>query len=285
MDDLLSGAETAFLDRNLDLARVAYGPLLKAFERHAEGFCGPEEPEHMLSTDVSEAKARYLRAVYETTPLSDRLACELLLLAGRIGSAVDCLSAAAPLGWQARNHPGPIVVPYLLVAATGIGGPPRPEESLLAQAFEQLDVHGWVDAGDHRYVAFGDEVEQSLIDSRFRSIDRDELLPSCLLAATLTRHPSSAAERTRWLAIARGAVEERVAGVVDGKHRGAYQRVARVAVACAEAIALANGQNAGAAWLDRVRARYQSHYAFRAEVDAAARESPILPSPVATRRR
>ncbi len=72
MDDLLGGAETAFLDGDLDLARIAYEPLLKAFERHAEGFCGPEEPERMLSTDVGEAKARYLRAVYETTPLSER---------------------------------------------------------------------------------------------------------------------------------------------------------------------------------------------------------------------
>ncbi len=65
-------ARTAFLDGNLDLARIAYEPLLKAFERHAEGFCGPEEPERMLSTDVGEAKARYLRAVYETTPPSER---------------------------------------------------------------------------------------------------------------------------------------------------------------------------------------------------------------------
>lgn len=72
MDDLLGGAETAFLDGDLDLARIAYEPLLKAFERHAEGFCGPEEPERMLSTDVGEAKARYLRAVYETTPPSER---------------------------------------------------------------------------------------------------------------------------------------------------------------------------------------------------------------------
>jgi hypothetical protein len=72
MDDLLAGAESAFLDGDLDLARIAYEPLLKAFERHAEGFCGPEEPERMLSTDMGEARARYLRAVYETTPPSER---------------------------------------------------------------------------------------------------------------------------------------------------------------------------------------------------------------------
>jgi hypothetical protein len=492
MDDLLGGAETAFLDGDLDLARIAYEPLLKAFERHAEGFCGPEEPERMLSTDVGEAKARYLRAVYETTPPSeradtlleemgalryiggppslqpvidarraalpdleaflpawiarlssetrgdspaevyardvtrlrseaaqlrggadaladlarepgagdaeihrdwvdaliregrgeeataaahealerleprgslragiaerlarlaaaqgdsdtvlqarreswrsapsthrllelidtataldiaehvvaeeadwathaptgvqrrdapidnDRLACELLLLAGRTEAAVDRLAAAAPLGWQTREHPGPIVIPYLLVAATGMGGPPEPQESLLAQAFDQIDAHGWVDAPDHYCAASDEEIEQSLIDSRFRAIDRDKLLPSGMLAARLAQHTSSAAERTRWLAAARGAVEQRVAAVVAGKHRGAYQRVAQVAVACAEALALAEERSAGADWLEEIRARYPRHHALRAEIDAATRRSPYLPSPVAKRRR
>jgi hypothetical protein len=341
MDDLLAGAESAFLDGDLDLARNAYEPLLKAFERHAEGFCGPEEPERMLSTDVGEAKARYLRAVYETTPPSERadtlleemgalryiggppslqpvvdarraalpdLEAFLPAWIARLGSGisgdspvgvyardvtrlrseaaqlrggadalaelarepgacdaeihrdwVDALvregrgeeaAAAAPLGWQTRGHPGPIVIPYLLVAATGMGGPPEPPESLLAQAFDQIDAHGWVDAGDRYHAASDGEIEESLIDSRFRAIDRDELLPSRLLAARLARDDSSAPERTRRLAAARGAVEQRVAAVVAGKHRGAYQRVARVAVACAEALALAEEQSAGAAWLD-----------------------------------
>jgi hypothetical protein len=387
MDDLLGGAGSAFLDGDLDLARIAYEPLLKAFERHAEGFCGPEEPERMLSTDVGEARARYLRAVYETTPLSERadtlleemgtlryiggppslrpvldarraalpdLEAFLPAWIARLGSgtrgdssvevyardvtrlrseaaqlrggadaladlarepgagdaeihrdwvdalmregrgeeaaaaareALERLAAAPALGWQERGHPGPIVIPYLLVAATGTGGPPQPQESLLAQAFDQIDAHGWVDAADRYHASSDEEIEQSLIDSRFRAIDREELLPSGLLAARLARDTSSAAERTRWLAAARSAVEQRVAAVVAGKHRGAYQRVAQVAVACAEALALAEEQSAGAAWLDEIRARYSRHYALRAEIDTAARRSPYLPSPVAKRRR
>jgi hypothetical protein len=177
------------------------------------------------------------------------------------------------------------VVPYLLVAGTGIGGPPEPDESLLEQAFDQIDVHGWVDAGDYLTASFDAEIEQSLIDSRYRAIDRDELLPSRLLATRLAQSPSSEAERARWLSVAREAVERRVAAVVDAKHRAAYQRAARIAVACAEALALAEDRNAGAGWLDRIRARYPRHYAFRGEIDAAARESPYLPSPAAKHRR
>jgi hypothetical protein len=72
--------------------------------------------------------------------------------------------------------------------------------------------------------------------------------------------------------------------VVGAQHRTAYQCVAQIAVARAEALALADGQNAGVAWLDGVRARYPRHYAFRADVDTATRESPLLPPPVAKRR-
>jgi hypothetical protein len=493
MDILFSGAGSVFLEGDLALARMAYERLLKAFDDNADGFCGAEEPEQMLDTDIGEAKARYLRAVYETTALperaeallaemgalryvgdeatlqsvadvqramlpdlevflpawiawlgkqtkrgsspgdlvvrdvtrlrseaaqwsggadalaelarepgspdaevhrdwvdaltregrveaaaaaarealeriqphgviragiaerlarfaaaqgdgegvlegrreswrsapstrrllelvdtatalgvadrvlveeadwaepspkgtqrrgvrleNDRLACELLLLAGLIDSVVARLSAAPALGWSAGEHPGPIVVPYLLVAVTGIGGRPQAEKSLLAKAFEQIDVHGWVDTRDYHEMAFDDEIEESLIDPRFRAIDRDELLLSRLFADALAeRHPSSA-ERTRWLSAVRVAIEQRVAAVVEAKRRGAYERVAQVAVVYAEALTLVEEQRAGAGWLDSLRERYPRHTAFRAELDAAARKSPFLPAPIRTKRR
>ncbi len=420
MDVLFSGAGSAFLDGDLALARTAYERLLKAFDDNADGFCGAEQPGQMLDTDIGEAKARYLRAVYETTPLpergevlfaemgalryvgdeatqihrdwvdaltregrveaaaaaarealerlqprgvvragiaerlarfaaaqgdddsvlearreswrsapstrrllelvdtatalgvadrvlvgeadwaeqtpngteqrgvrleNDRLACELLLLAGLIDSAVARLSAAPALGWSAREHPGPIVVPYLLVAVTGIDGRPQDEKSLLAKAFEQIDVHGWVDTRDYHEMAVDDEIEESLISPRFRAIDRDDPLLSRLFADALAeRHPSSA-ERTRWCSAVRVTIEQRVAAVVEAKHRGAYERVAQLAATYAEALALVEEQRAAAGWLDDLRERYPRHTAFRAELDAAARKSPLLPAPIRTKRR
>lgn len=52
----------------------------------------------------------------------------------------------------------------------------------------------------------------------------------------------------------------------------------------AEALALAEDRNAGAAWLDGIRARYPRRYAFRGEINPAARESPYLPAPAGKRR-
>ena len=53
-------------------------------------------------------------------PLASRpdLASAVLLLDDRIGSAEDLLEPAGPLGWRYEQHPGPVVVPILLVAAS-----------------------------------------------------------------------------------------------------------------------------------------------------------------------
>ncbi len=76
MDDLLLGAQDAFLAGELGLARGAYQRLLEAFglDQETGAFCGPEPAVEMLQTDVPEAEARYLRAIYETTPAAERAA-------------------------------------------------------------------------------------------------------------------------------------------------------------------------------------------------------------------
>lgn len=75
-DDFLSSAHDAFLAGRLGLARAAYQRLLKAFALDEEvgTFCGPDSALEMVHTDVPEAEARYLRAIYETTPAEERAA-------------------------------------------------------------------------------------------------------------------------------------------------------------------------------------------------------------------
>lgn len=72
MDALFGGAADCFLAGDLELAREAYGRLLSLLADEEEGFCGPTTPDEMLETDVGEAKARYLRARYETVSLDER---------------------------------------------------------------------------------------------------------------------------------------------------------------------------------------------------------------------
>jgi hypothetical protein len=200
------------------------------------------------ASEVLGAEADALeQALTAATP---RLACELLLLSGRLAPALALLEAAPPLGWSGRGHPGPVVVPYLLAAA-GCGGPPGRDVPLLAEQFQGIDGDG----------------------------DGDERRLSRLLAERLASAPAGDAERELWLTTVRSVVERRAAAVVEAKHRGAYKRAASLVVACAEALALARGVPDGSAFVTEIRGRYPRHYAFRDELDRATRRSPLLPPP------
>lgn len=75
-DDFMASAQDAFLAGRLSLARAAYQRLLEAFalDEDVGTFCGPEPALDMVDADVPEAQARYLRAIYETTPAEERAA-------------------------------------------------------------------------------------------------------------------------------------------------------------------------------------------------------------------
>lgn len=68
MDDLFAGAADAFLEGEYRLAAEAYGRLLHAFLLEEEGnaFPGALTAPESVETDVPEAFARYLRAIYES---------------------------------------------------------------------------------------------------------------------------------------------------------------------------------------------------------------------------
>ena len=74
MDDLFARVGAAFVQGEREIAAEGYGLLLHAFDLGEEDgcFCGATSAEEMVATDITEAKARYLRAIYETTPAKDR---------------------------------------------------------------------------------------------------------------------------------------------------------------------------------------------------------------------
>ncbi len=83
IDALFQRADATFRAGSLVLAREAYHKLLYAVAAYqeggydADGFDDGETPEPVGQTDLSEAKARYLRALYETTDLNERPAALL----------------------------------------------------------------------------------------------------------------------------------------------------------------------------------------------------------------
>src|SRR5262249_36768604 len=154
----------------------------------------------------------------------DRLGCELLLLADRTDTAATALAVSDPLGWSDPDHPGPVVWPYLLVAAVAPAVPAA--DTRIGQPFTAIDTAGrWHGA---TAVDLPDD-EPSVAPARL----------SVLLACHIADRPGSPQQRQQWFDVARSVVDQRVDAVVSNKHRGAYQRVAVLAVAYAEALALA----------------------------------------------
>jgi tetratricopeptide (TPR) repeat protein len=74
MDDLLDRAGAAFLAGNATLARGAYQVLLEALADDEVGnnLPGVGTPVELIDSDVGEAKARYLRSVWESEPPATR---------------------------------------------------------------------------------------------------------------------------------------------------------------------------------------------------------------------
>lgn len=213
-------------------------------------------------------------------PLADRaeLAAALLLLAHRVDDAVDLVRAASPFGWDSRidRHPGPVVVPFLLVGAGDAATHDRFADTLLFALLDQANDIGWAWGGED-LAAFRALV--GIVDDRpgrFESISLDELLVSAQLLEALAARPPGDPERRRWLDVACEVVLARVDAVVSSQHRAGYRSVALLAVACAEAATLAGGVEAGAGFIAACHARHPRHSAFRRELRETAAQSPLL---------
>jgi hypothetical protein len=217
------------------------------------------------------------------TAAPDRLTAELLLLADRVDEAAALLAKAKPLGWSQPGHPGAVVLPYLMVAATSL--PPPPVTTHLGRQFAAIDTASTWDP----LVALHDRRDGDCgMDGQIpRARPSESAAPQVLLSALLAgRLPgqASSTQRDRWLAAAGAAVEQRVAAVITNKHRGAYARVAELAVAYAESLTVCHDTAAGVTFLAQLRAHYPRHVAFRGELDTATSTSSLLPAPAPRRR-
>ena len=225
----------------------------------------------VTAADAAGQRTRTLQAEADLVPAAaDRLGCELLLLAGRTDSAAAALVVSDPLGWSRPDHPGPVVWPVLLAAAVVPAVPDA--RTQLGRQFAAIDTAG------HWYGLTTSDLDDGEGEAA--------VLPrlSSLLASSITSDAGSPRQRQQWLVAAREVADRRIDAVVGSKHRGAYQRVAVLAVAYAEALALAEDQAAGAAHVRAIRGRYPRHVAFRDELDRATAASPLLPAPPPRRR-
>jgi hypothetical protein len=210
------------------------------------------------------------------------LAAGLLLLAGRVDDAIRLVDATDDSGWDSGRHPAPVVVAFLLTGASDAARHQEWGDSLLLELLDRPNNTGWRydrlrpdDGLEALRTTLTGGVAPAAID-RYRAIPPDDRLLSTLLTDSLERHPPSPAARQRWLSTGRRLVDVRIDEVVGDQHRAAYARVAHLAAACAEAVALATGPDDAGAYLDGMHARYPRHSLFRRELRTVAHQSPLL---------
>lgn len=102
VDAALTRLDAAFFEGRRVVAAVGYGRVLSVFRHSDEAgiFCGPRPAQDMVKAELGDALARYLRAIYDTVPLEERVE--------RLARALDELDGiGAPIGLQAMRDAAP----------------------------------------------------------------------------------------------------------------------------------------------------------------------------------
>lgn len=212
-----------------------------------------------------------------------RLLAILHLLSGNLDQAISLAEKAPAIGWSGPDHPAPVVLPYLLVAATA--GIELAAGTALADLWQEIDANSLPFSGWEFHLeasAFEAEEEAGLL------ADRSRLRPVLItpfLRRQIEHHPLDPDRRESCLKAARRLARKRVETILKGKHRGAYERAARLVVAITEAYILAGDPAHGQEILRDTRDKYSRFSAFTGELDRIARRSPLLPSPPPKSRR
>ncbi len=212
-----------------------------------------------------------------------RFLATLLLLDGDTEEAIALAEQAPAVGWSGGEHPGPVVMPYLLCAAAG-GAEPAPGTAL-AELWRGIDVDEpafpmWdLDTQDDD---FDDEPEAAWPDA---SLKPRPVRLTPFLRAQIARQPVDPDRQARFLEVAWTVAERRVKEILDKKHRGAYERAAMLVGAVSEARIMAGDAGGGHALLENTRQHFSRYSAFTRELDKIARRSPLLPSSPAKHRR
>lgn len=253
----------------LDARRAAWraDPTLRRLLRLVEAATALERRDEVLTEEAG---------CIADGPLAKRphlvaLVAALLLLTGRLEETVDLMATADPVLWDQRAHPGPVLVPFLLVGGSAASDDRRWPRLLLCRLLNQVNKVDWARGPDADLDAF----RAALPAGSLPASPGDDLLLSSLLLDTLSRRPTESQRRT-WLDRARTHIDTRVHGVVGGQHRAYYQRVAELTAAYAEAIALTAGAPSGHAYLDGLHNRYPRHSLFRKQLRSSAADSPLL---------
>ena len=195
----------------------------------------------------------------DSNPKYVRLICMLELLLGEYDLPRKALITADPLGWRPESHPGPIVLPFLLVAGGGITD--IPENSSLKIVTEDMKSV---------FIRW----QAHLIDGK-----KDQSLNTYLdyLQNCINKNEVTDEQKDLFLATARTAILDRIRVVVTEQLEHLYPSVSRLAIAFAEVCFLSDQKDRGLKLIDNIRTMYIRQNHLRNEIRTLFNNSSVLP--------
>ena len=212
----------------------------------------------VISDDELKEEVAFLRKHSESNKFV-RLVCMLELLIGEYDLPVKALIAADHLGWRPESHPGQVVLPFLLLAGSGIRD--IPENSALKSVTDEMKsifirwqahlIHGKQEQELHSYL--------------------DYLYPA------LEKHSISEEQMDIFLATARTVILDRIRVVVTENLEHLFPHLARKAVAYAEVCYLSGNEERGMKLIENIRNMYIRQNVLRSEIRRQFNNSSVLP--------
>ena len=191
------------------------------------------------------------------------------LLCGDFAAAARRLAAEPAVGWSGKEHSGPLLFPVLVVAGAGLQAPP--EGAILHDLWQPLDGSRWCIRHEDP-----EDAERSWVEDL---VGRPPAAPRSWthwISAALGRCAPGAEQRTALLATCRSVALDRARYIVSNKLRGAYDRAAVGATACAEGFVLAGASREAGVLLAGLRKEFPRHSSFQRSLDGMERRSALL---------
>jgi len=211
----------------------------------------------VISNEELQEEIDFLRE--GSNPKYVRLICMLELLLGEYDLPRKALITADPLGWRPKTHPGPVVLPFLLIAGGGIGE--IAENSSLKSVSEEMKSV---------FIRW----QAHLIDGK-----KDQSLKTYLdyLQEGMASNPVTDKQKDLFLATARTAILDRIRVVVTEQLEHLYPSVSRLAIAFAEVCYLSGQEDRGLKLINNIRTMYIRQNQLRNEIRTLFNQSPLLP--------
>jgi hypothetical protein len=206
----------------------------------------PEESNRRMTEEAALWQAGKLA-------LNGRLASILLILAGQYEKAVNLMAGSKPLGWSSYEHPGSVTYPFVLLALAG----------------RQTIAKGSVLSLWQKELSASDQLGEPFPETAM--VGNGPNSGAGLWAAmesVLEHKPLTDAQRRSFLDTARKVMLARVKSIANARHRGAYDRAARMLAGWVETSRLAGSATEAEHVLDKVTKDYSRLSALRREINA-----------------